>query len=80
LARASPVATHLTRRACRREGGVLGEIGSTCAATTCVPTIKACCLLDGTCVQARPTDCRQRSGDPQREEFCADVQCPQPTP
>jgi hypothetical protein len=70
---------NLTPTNCLGAGGTPGGPGTACATFNCNP-IGACCLPDGSCVDAvLPTDCASAGGTYQGDDVqCATVTCPEP--
>ncbi|MFG0293734.1 MAG: hypothetical protein ACF8MJ_11385 [Phycisphaerales bacterium JB050] len=70
---------NLTPTNCLNAGGTPGGPGTTCATYNCNPT-GACCMPDGSCVDAvSPSDCADAGGTYQGDDVaCASVSCPEP--
>ncbi|MFU8827984.1 MAG: hypothetical protein ACNA8P_00960 [Phycisphaerales bacterium] len=70
---------NLTPTNCTSVGGTPGGPGTACAAFNCNP-LGACCLLDGSCIDAiSPSDCVAAGGSYQGDNTnCATTNCPDP--
>ncbi|MBX3383335.1 MAG: hypothetical protein KF864_07480 [Phycisphaeraceae bacterium] len=63
---------------CRPSGDIV--VRATWESVSCAPSIGACCLPSGSCVQLTATQCEDQAGVYQGDASdCANVTCPQPT-